>query len=280
MRILLVEDEKRMAQALCELLRLEKYEVDHYANGQDGLAALESGIYDLAISAGRIVAPLEESYRKQRQFISDAGHELKTPVSVIGANAELLSRELGENRWLQNIQWENQRMGLLVGQLLELSRTENIRIRIEHVDLSRLVAGETLAFESVAFEKGLTLQSSITSGIAAEGNSAQLRQLTAIVLDNAIRYSSGQVRVTLTRDRGTAELSVINSGEPIPVEHRERIFERFYRVDPARGGEEKHYGLGLAIAKAIVNNHHGQIGVSCGDGLVEFRIRLPVLRNL
>ena len=101
--------------------------------------------------AKKIVAPLEESYQKQRQFISDAGHELKTPVSVVSANAELLSRELGDNQWLQNIQYENERMGLLVGQLLDLARTENVTPQMEHIDLSRLVAGEALPFESVAF---------------------------------------------------------------------------------------------------------------------------------
>ena len=103
--------------------------------------------------ARKIVNPLEESYQKQRQFISDAGHELKTPVSIVSANAELLSREIGDNTWLKNIQYENERMGMLVGQLLDLARTENVTPQMEHIDFSRLVAGEALPFESVAFEK-------------------------------------------------------------------------------------------------------------------------------
>ena len=228
--------------------------------------------------ARKIVAPLEESYQKQRQFISDAGHELKTPVSVVSANAELLSRELGDNQWLQNIQYENERMGLLVGQLLDLARTENITPQMEHIDLSRLVAGEMLPFESVAFEKGLVLNSNITNGITVEGNSTQLKQLTSILLDNAIRHSkpAGEVRLTLTKDHGITELSVINKGDEIPAEHRDRIFERFYRVDTARNGEDKHYGLGLAIAKAIVDAHHGHIEVNCYNGLVEFHVRMPM----
>ena len=228
--------------------------------------------------AKKIVAPLEESYQKQRQFISDAGHELKTPVSVVSANAELLSRELGDNQWLQNIQYENERMGLLVGQLLDLARTENITPQMEHIDLSRLVAGEMLPFESVAFEKGLVLNSNITNGITVEGNSTQLKQLTSILLDNAIRHSKpdGEVRLTLTKDHGIAEISVINKGDEIPTEYRERIFERFYRMDTARNGEDKHYGLGLAIAKAIVDAHHGHIEVNCYNGLVEFHVRMPM----
>ena len=228
--------------------------------------------------AKKIVAPLEESYQKQRQFISDAGHELKTPVSVVSANAELLSRELGDNQWLQNIQYENERMGLLVGQLLDLARTENVTPQMECIDFSRLVAGETLPFESVAFEKGLVLNSNITNGITVEGNSTQLKQLTSILLDNAIRHSkpAGEVRLTLTKDHGITELSVINKGDEIPAEHRDRIFERFYRVDTARNGEDKHYGLGLAIAKAIVDAHHGHIEVNCYNGLVEFHVRMPM----
>ena len=228
--------------------------------------------------AKKIVAPLEESYQKQRQFISDAGHELKTPVSVVSANAELLSRELGDNQWLQNIQYENERMGLLVGQLLDLARTENVTPQMEYIDFSRLVAGEMLPFESVAFEKGLVLNSNITNGITVEGNSTQLKQLISILLDNAIRHSKpdGEVRLTLTKDHGIAEISVINKGDEIPAEHRERIFERFYRVDTARNGEDKHYGLGLAIAKAIVDAHHGHIEVNCYNGLVEFHVRMPM----
>ena len=226
--------------------------------------------------AKKIVAPLEESYQKQRQFISDAGHELKTPVSVVSANAELLSRELGDNQWLQNIQYENERMGMLVGQLLDLARTENVTPQMERIDFSRLVAGEALPFESVAFEKGLVLNSNITNGITVEGNSTQLKQLTSILLDNAIRHSKpdGEVRLTLTKDHGIAELSVINKGDEIPAEHRDKIFERFYRMDTARNGEDKHYGLGLAIAKAIVSSHHGHIQVLCYDGFVEFKAQV------
>ena len=242
-----------------------------------GSAALVLFFFLSVFLARKIVAPLEESYQKQRQFISDAGHELKTPVSVVSANAELLSRELGDNQWLRNIQYENERMGLLVGQLLDLARTENVTPQMEHIDLSRLVVGEALPFESVAFEKGLVLNSDITNGITVEGNSTQLKQLTSILLDNAIRHSKpdGEVRLTLTKDHGIAEISVINKGDEIPAEHREQIFERFYRMDTARNGEDKHYGLGLAIAKAIVDAHHGHIEVNCYNGLVEFRAGIP-----
>lgn len=229
--------------------------------------------------ARKIVNPLEESYQKQKQFISDAGHELITPVSVVSANAELLSREIGDNQWLQNIQYENERMGMLVGQLLDLARTENVTPQMEHIDLSRLVAGEALPFESVAFEKGLVLNSNIANGIGVEGNSAQLKQIVSILLDNAIRHSKerGEVWLTLTKEHGFAKLSVINKGDEIPEEQRSKIFERFYRVDTARNGEDKHYGLGLAIAKAIATSHKGYIEVGCFDGFVEFKVQIPTI---
>lgn len=229
--------------------------------------------------ARKIVNPLEESYQKQKQFISDAGHELKTPVSVVSANAELLSREIGDNQWLQNIQYENERMGMLVAQLLDLARTENVTPQMEQIDFSRLVAGEALPFESVAFEKGLVLNSNIANGIGVEGNSTQLKQIVSILIDNAIRHSKeqGEVYLSLTKEHGFAKLSVINKGDEIPVEQREQIFERFYRVDTARNSEDKHYGLGLAIAKAIATSHKGHIAVQCFDGFVEFRVQIPAL---
>lgn len=229
--------------------------------------------------ARRIVNPLEESYQKQKQFISDAGHELKTPVSVVSANAELLSREIGDNGWLKNIQYENERMGILVTQLLDLARTESVAVQSENIDFSRLVAGEVLPFESVAFEKGFMLNSDIASGISVEGNSTQLKQLVSILLDNAIRHSKGgnEILITLTKEHGFVRLSVINKGDEIPLEQREQIFERFYRVDTARNGEDKHYGLGLSIAKAIVTSHKGDIEVQCFDGFVEFKVQIPII---
>lgn len=227
--------------------------------------------------ARRIVQPLEESYRKQKQFVSDAGHELKTPVSVVSANAELLARQIGDNQWLANIRYENERMGMLVEQLLELARTENVMPQMEDIDLSRLVTGEALPFESVAFEKGLMLKADVENGLRVNGNSPQLKQLISILLDNAIRHDSGGTAVwlALSKEQKYAKLSVINQGKEIPPKQKEQLFERFYRVDSVRNSEDKHYGLGLAIAKAIVNAHSGEIDIHCYDGFVEFRILLP-----
>lgn len=244
-----------------------------------GGAAIVVFFFISVFLARKIVTPLEESYQKQKQFISDAGHELKTPVSVVSANAELLSREIGENQWLQNIQYENERMGTLVCQLLDLAKTENVTPQTERIDFSRLAVSEALSFESVAFENGLVLNQNIENSIYVDGNGIQLKQIISILLDNAIRHSKekGEVRLTLTKEHGFAKLSVINKADEIPEEEQTKIFERFYRVDTARNGEDKHYGLGLAIAKAIVITHKGKISVRCYDGFVEFSVLIPSL---
>lgn len=244
-----------------------------------GSIALVALFFVALYLAKRIVKPLEESYQKQKQFISDAGHELKTPVSVVSANAEILSRELGENQWLANIQYENERIGKLVEQLLELARTENAALHTQRLDFSRLVAGEALPFESVAFEKGLVLNCNIADGLFVEGNSGQLKQLISILLDNAVCHGSGGSEVTLLlrEERNHIRLSVMNDGDEILPEQKEHLFDRFYRMDTARNGEDMHYGLGLAIAKAIVTAHKGKISVSCHDGKVEFTVRMPFI---
>jgi signal transduction histidine kinase len=225
--------------------------------------------------ADRIVKPLEESYDKQKRFISDAGHELKTPVSVVNANAELLEREIGRNQWLENIQYENERMGNLVTQLLDLARLENVETVKEEVNFSKVTAGEALPFESVAFEKGISLETEIEDDVLVEGNSAQLKQVVSILIDNALRHSKGdKVSVALKKTHGQAVLSVTNEGDEIPPEQRERIFERFYRADEARTGGENNYGLGLAIAKSVADSHGGTLSVNCRDGLVEFIFKI------
>ena len=228
----------------------------------------------------KIVKPLEENDRRQRQFVSDAGHELKTPVSVIGTNTELLSREIGENEWLSNIVYENERMGMLVKELLELSRAEGAEVQKEEIDLSRLVIGEELPFESMAFERGQTFVCEVDEGILVEGNENQLKQLTSILIDNAIRHGEcgKEIKLSLRREHKWVYLAVENFAEDISEEKLEHIFERFYRADEARGDEGGHYGLGLAIAKAIAEGHRGSIAVTYRDGIIKFTVSLPALR--
>ena len=170
-----------------------------------GGMAILAMFFIASILAGFIISPLEENDRQQKRFISDASHELKTPVAVIATNAEMLSRELGHNEWLTNIQYETERMDRLVKQLLDLSHAESAIVPMESLDFSRLVTGETLAFESLAFDKGKTFVTEIEEAIILIGNLSQLTQLVSILLDNAIRHSIGkEIGVSLVRHPHTA----------------------------------------------------------------------------
>lgn len=227
--------------------------------------------------SNRIIRPLEENDRQQKRFISDASHELKTPVAVIGTNAEMLSRDIGENEWLSNIQYENDRMGELVKQLLALSHAENATVSMEQLDFSRIVTGEELAFESFAFDNGKTFITGVEEGIILRGNRSQLTQLVSILLDNAVRHSTGsEIQIKLMRNNHMAVLSVVNDGDEIPQEKLKHLFDRFYRIDEARNGEGQHYGIGLSIAKAVVEKHGGSIEVSFRNGKINFIATLPM----
>lgn len=232
--------------------------------------------------ANRIVSPMEESYQKQKQFTADAGHELKTPVAVVAANLELLQREIGENKWLENINYENERMRVLITQLLELARNENQEMERTSTDLSHLVRGAILPHEASAFEKNILIEEDIAEGIMANVNEKSMEQFVSILLDNAISHcickenEFAKVTVRLFSSKGTAVLSVTNPGDEIPEKERDKLFERFYRSDQSRE-YTGHYGLGLAIAKSIADANHGKIEVSCQDGMVTFYGRFPQL---
>lgn len=247
-----------------------------------GSIALVAFYFVAVYLARRIVAPLEESYNKQRQFISDAGHELKTPVSVVAANTDLLSREIGPNPWLANIEYENERMGVLIGQLLELARTENMKASREKLDFSRLVSGSALPFESVAFEGGSRLTCSVKDGVYVNGNADQLKQLVAILLDNAVKHgkTDGTIELSLKASYHSAILRIANDADPLTLDQLTHLFDRFYQVDTVRNSESGHYGLGLAIAKAIVASNDGRMDATWEDGKAVFVVQLPLAGHL
>lgn len=229
--------------------------------------------------ADKIVKPLEQNAIKQKQFISDAGHELKTPIAVVSTNLEMLKRQTGENKWLRNIEYETEKMSTLIKQLMELAKTEHMLPLMEKIDLSHLVVGEILPFESVAFEQGILLDyERVKPEIAVKGNAEQLKQLISILIDNAIEHSEDKadVIVCLQEQKNKAVFSVANKGTEIPSEQREHLFERFYRGDYSRNGESNHYGLGLAIAKAVTETHKGSIRIACENGYVIFEVQLPL----
>lgn len=223
-----------------------------------------------------IMQPVKEAYKKQKQFISDAGHELKTPISTIGANLEILQRDIGSNKWLDNISYENTRMSVLVHQLLDLARIENATLNKEELNLSQLALASIMPFEATAFERGIQLDYEIEENITIEGDKSALEKLISILIDNAISNCSdkGNVNAILKKESGRVKLQVNNTGDEISAEDISHLFERFYKSDKSRKEDKGHYGLGLSIAKAIVDEHKGKIEVECKKGVVEFSVVL------
>ena len=230
--------------------------------------------------------PAERAWEQQRRFVADASHELKTPLTVILTNTGILLSHpedtvAEQRKWVEYIRDEAQRMRELVEDLLFLARHDAGREPPpdQTVDLSELLWSALLPFEPVAFEQGVELESGIQGGLTVRGREDQLRRLAAIFLDNAVKYAGaqGKVRVALTRgEKGGACLTVRNTGPAIPPEHLEHLFERFYRADDSRARSSGGYGLGLAIAKSIVDSHRGTITVQSGaeEGTL-FTVRLP-----
>ena len=209
--------------------------------------------------------PVEKAWKQQRQFLSDASHELKTPLTVILSNAELLEAAPLENRparWADNIHTEARRMRSLVEEMLTLARADNmVRTAVlTEVSLSDIAADAVLAFEPVAFEAGKPLAYDIERDAAVLGDKDKLRQLAGILLDNAIKYGAqgGTIHLRLQKTDRQAILTVSNPGEPIPPEKLGRLFERFYRADDSRG-EQSGFGLGLSIAQTIAQEHKASL---------------------
>lgn len=217
----------------------------------------------------RMVRPVEEAFVRQKQFVSDASHELKTPLAVISANAEVLEQEIGENEYLGYIRSEVRRTDSLVKNLLTLARMDrnDTRAEMKSFDLSHAMLDVILPFESTVFEAGKTLETEISDGIVCRGNEEMIKQLVVILLSNALKYSDdrGRIRVSLTARGKQREIRVFNTGVPIAPEDQEKIFDRFWRADQAHSRETGGHGLGLAIARSIVEIHQGKISVESSD---------------
>lgn len=222
-----------------------------------------------------IIRPVRVSFEKQKQFIADASHELKTPLSVIIASSEALEDNPKEIKWLKNIRNESDRMSLLITDLLMLAESErDIQDIFEIRDLSKIVELSVLTFEGRIFEKNLKLNYKIDENITMKMHENSIRQLVEILLDNAIKHSreKGEIEVYLKQSNNFIILEVKNQGKAIPVSEEERIFERFYRIDKSRNRSENRYGLGLAIAKNIVEKHSGKISAHSEQGITNFKV--------
>ena len=225
-----------------------------------------------------ITKPAEEAFARQKEFIADASHELKTPLAVIMASADELESTEKDKKYIDNIRYESERMNKLIKGLLNLSRLENGEDAASYreEDLSLILEKTCMAYEAVAFEQGVLIETEIEEGMSFRCNKEDMEQMAAILLDNAVRhsYKDSSVKVTAVMNKGLIDIRIVNTGDPIPEEDKDRIFERFYRGDKSRSRRENNYGLGLAIARRIARNHNGDINAESADGKTVFRVSL------
>ena len=235
----------------------------------------------LLIVSRRIVRPVAESYEKQKQFITDAGHELKTPMTIISADADLAEMECGENQWIADIRRQAQRLTGLTNDLIYLSRMEEEQPKLQLIDFPLSDVAEEMAqsFQALAKSQEKEFSLHIRPMLSFTGDEKAIRQLLPILLDNALKYSpaGGQLELGLEKQGRTIVLTVANtSAQPIEQGKLPHLFDRFYRTDQSRSSQTGGYGLGLSIARSIVLAHKGKIRAESPDGrTLTFVVHLP-----
>ena len=242
-----------------------------------GLAAI--ALLVIALSP-RMIRPIAESHAKQKEFITNAGHELKTPMAVIASCTDVIEMETGETKWTRGIRDQVKKLSSLTSRMVSLARMDEGpgELPMEEVDLSALMEESLQGFSLAAEQQGRALEMTIEPDIHIMGNKEGLRDLISILADNALKYGEegGEIKVTLRQDHRRALLQVYNSGQGIRPEELERIFDRFYRADKARSRASGSYGLGLAIARSIVTRHGGSIHCESDSRSTRFVAILPV----
>ena len=220
--------------------------------------------------SGKIMRPVAESYEKQKQFVTDASHEIKTPLTIIDANTEVLEMTTGENEWTKSIRKQIGRLTSLTEQLVFLSKMDEESSTIEMSDFSLSDAVFDMAeiFRTLAVQKNKTLEIDIEEAINYNGDEKSIRQLISILLDNAIKYSDddGAIRIKLNKNGKNSKITVWNTVANIGVGKHDELFERFLRLDKSRNSKSGGFGIGLSVAYAIVNAHKGKITAESHDG--------------
>lgn len=233
--------------------------------------------------ANKSIKPVEAAYNSQKRFIADASHELKTPLAIINTNIELTNSNeedtiKNQKKWINYISFQTERMSNLVNNLLYLAKADNNEVLgvISKFNLSDAIMSQLLSFEAIMYENNLMLDSDIQNDIEFTGDKESINQVIGILMDNAIKhsYEKSSINVELKERKQKILLSVTNKGDTIPKEDIDKIFDRFYRVDKARAREKGGYGLGLSIAKSIVEKYKGKVGVTSENNITTFNIEL------
>lgn len=227
------------------------------------------------------IRPIEESTKRQKQFVAGASHELKTPLAIISANMDAIEASGEETvnsqkEWISSIRSEVSRMGRLVGDLLYLAKAEDAKEKLMTFDLSIVCETAVASMEAIMYEKNRRLSTEIEKDVSVRGDMERIKQAVLILLDNAAKYTdeNGDIHVTLQKLKQHAIFRVKNTGKGIPPEDVPRIFDRFYRPDSSRSKDSGGFGLGLSIAKSIVERAGGKISAQSNLGLTTFSIAL------
>lgn len=229
--------------------------------------------------SGHAVSPVVESLEKQKQFITDAGHELKTPLAVISANVDVIELDNGKSEWTKSIKNQVNRMAELVKNMLTLTRMEeeSVKTVFSDIDLSSILAEASNSFSAVADASNKKYTVDIEKGVHIKGDRNSITQLASLLIDNAMKYSSENGEVNISMHQGKhVEFEVRNTCDNIPEGNLDKLFDRFYRADTSRSRKSGGYGIGLSVARAIANSHGGNIeALRDGDHAIRFVVKLP-----
>lgn len=228
-----------------------------------------------------VTRPVERAFEKQKRFITDSSHELKTPLSIMSANADVLEMEMGENKWLSQIKEQTKRMSKLIHELLVLTKTEAVDTKLvfTEFDLSNAIRNAVLPFDVLAFEKKKQIACGIEENIMFRGDEKSIKNMMEALMDNAVKYSNENSTIVVKLFvKGTKRvIEIFNEGQGVSENQKDKLFEKFYRVDDSRARETGGYGIGLSIVKSIVDMHKGKIETESDPGKsIVFRIILPV----
>jgi hypothetical protein len=245
-----------------------------------GLASVLLVLAIVVALSSRAIAPIAVNELRQMQFITDASHELKTPLAIISANADLVELQTGVSEWTQSIRNQVSRMDSLIKQLITLAKSEEqaheLHEQVEISGIAKELAGE---FQPLMKTLGKIFSCEVEEGVCVKGNSQQVRQLITILLENSAKHSAADagIKMEIHADRKNLSLVVSNESEEISREMIKHLFDRFYRTDKSRSRESGGYGLGLSIAQSIVQGHKGKISAKYTNGWISFYVALPLV---